>query len=456
MIRKTFFSRFSPLFFSHFFCFFSFFVLNSLAYETSLSALYKSLDPKSIAKQLAFFELYPKTEEGQQALKTAFFLLKETDEKKLSLPKLDPSFLIRIINSTPAASNLDLKEEELLFIEKISRSLSNRKLKTFKATEEKSFWEASPEELDLARGLLIAQIGSTPEDLKKIRLYEATLDLMALQIKAKLPEKPRPLEKIRAISDFIFFEMGFAFPPHSSFSEKIDSFTYLPSVIDSKKGVCLGISILYLALAQRLDLPLEAVTPPGHIFLRYKEPQAEELNIETTMRGVHIPTEEYLGIELKKLPLKSLKAVIGMAFVNEASLFLKDKKFHQAAALYQKAQKYLPEDPLIQELLGFCYLLTKKEKKGLQLLKQVALFPDEDKLAPNNLVLDVLEKRIDKKGLSEFFVPYEDNIKALSYKKQKLEKHLKKHPRFKAGLMLLASINFEMGRHREAYLVLEQ
>ena len=420
------------------------------AYETSISALYKSLDPKSIAKQLAFFELYPQTIEGKKALKRAFFLLKENQEKALVLPKLDFSFLIKAVNNIEPTSELDLTEDELVFIEKLSQKLCNRKLKTFNSFQEANFLKAAPHEIDLSRALLVAQIGDSEKAQKKIRLYDATLDLMALQIKAKLSENSTHQEKIKAISDFIFFEMGFAFPPHSTYSQEIDSFTYLPSVIDSKKGVCLGISILYLCLSQRLDLPLEIITPPGHIFLRYALAE-EPLNIETTMRGVHIPDERYLGIELKKLPRRNLKETIGLAFINAASIFLKDQKFDKAAELYLKAKKYLPDDPLIKELLGFCYVFLKKEKEGKALLKASIAVKDEYHFSAHNLISDYLEKRVNSDGILEFFIPFEDTFKALENKKQRLEKLLKKYPKFKSGLLLLASVYSEMGRQKEAY-----
>ena len=82
-----------------------------------------------------------------------------------------------------------------------------------------------------------------------------------------------------------FLRACFRFPPHSLYAKDIDVYTFLPSVLDSRRGVCLGVSILYLCLAQRLDLPLEAMTPPGHIYVRY----GEDLNIETTARGIDVP-----------------------------------------------------------------------------------------------------------------------------------------------------------------------
>ncbi len=451
------------------FLFFTFCLAGIFAYETSINVLYKSLDPKSIAKQLAFFELYPETAEGQKALKRAFALLNEKQAQKFALPKTDFSFLIKAVNNLEPTSELELSEEELSFINKLCSGFANRKLKTFASFQEADFLHSDPEQIDLSRALLVAQLGNSPAAQKQIRLYEAALDLMALQIKARIPNTANDSDKIKAISDFIFFEMGFAFPPHSTYSEEIDSFTYLPSVIDTKKGVCLGISILYFSLAQRLGLSLKFITPPGHIFLRYEPDNNPEktyfnhgsnkpdyINIETTMRGVNIPDERYLGIELKKLPVRNTKEAIGFTFINAASIYLKEKKFDKALKLYEQAYKYLPDDPLTKELLGFCYIFLNQEKKGQKLLEESLGIKDEHHFSSHNLIKDFLEKKVSQKGIIEFFVPFEDKIQTLQSKKERLKAILNKYPEFRSGILLLASIYSEMGRQKDAYYMLRK
>src|SRR6202044_1243325 len=121
-----------------------------------------------------------------------------------------------------------------------------------------------------------------------------------------------PQQKIDAINSFIFEEMGFRFPPHSRYAKDIDIYTFLPSVLDSRRGVCLGVSILYLCLAQRLGLNLEMITPPGHIYIRYHEGE-NIINIETTCRGIHMDSEDYLGINTRCLQMRNIKEVIGLA-----------------------------------------------------------------------------------------------------------------------------------------------
>jgi regulator of sirC expression with transglutaminase-like and TPR domain len=429
----------------------------AFASEKNSSTIYKTIPPTSLTKHLAFYELYPNTKEGKEALKEAWALLCQNgshENEMLFLPKIDLNSIIQIVIKTPLQKPI-FQEEDLILIEKLSKHLKNRVKKTHLSWREEDFIKASPEDIDLARGLFIAEMGVSEESKQKIRYYEACIDLIALQISANLPKNPTPFQKIKAINEFIFFEMGFRFPPLSNYSKEIDSYTFLPSVIDKRKGVCLGISILYLCIAQRLDLPLEPVTPPGHIFARYKIAKDEYLNIETTARGIDVPTEEYLSIETKQLQTRNYKEVIGLAFMNEASIHLKEKGFEKAASLYEKALKYLPNDFLIKQLLGCSYLFTNREVEGKKLLKEIENYPSLFHVSSDNLAADFLAKKVDVQGLKAVFIPYDDEREAIISKKNELQKVLEKHPHFRMGLMLLANTWLQLGRTKEALEVLK-
>src|SRR5262249_13908801 len=67
----------------------------------------------------------------------------------------------------------------------------------------------------------------------------------------------------------------------------------LPSVIARRSGHCLGLSTLYLAVASRVGLPLYGVSVPGHFFCRWEE-GGVRVNVETTLRGAHVPDDAYV------------------------------------------------------------------------------------------------------------------------------------------------------------------
>lgn len=428
--------------------------------NSPLRSLYNSLDPLSILQHLSFYELYPETTEGKKALEHVGKLLKDCSEvtfgnHPIALPKLDIQAIVSLVTRQPYEAPIKLNEEQLSAIEKIAHSLGNRKLKGFSIKTKEELLALPSEEIDLARGLLLNQFENSETSLQEIRQYEASLDLMALQILVRLPKKASPEDKIREINRFIFQEMQFRFPPHSIYAKDIDLYTFLPSVLDSRQGVCLGVSILYLSLAQRLDLPLEIITPPGHIFVRYTS-KDQVLNIETTARGINPPSEMYLGINTRKLEKRTLKEVIGMAFVNQASVAWGKEDYATTVSLYEKASPYLPGDPLLNMFLGFNYLFIGKKNEGKKLLEPLAHHIFDHEVSSDSIIDDYLNKDATAEGIKTVFLHVDETRDSIIEKQKKLQKVVADNPKFRAGLMQLAITWLQLGRKSEALEALLQ
>ena len=309
-----------------------------------------------------------------------------------------------------------------------------------------------PEEIDLTRGLFLSQIDAE-NSLQKLRSYEALIDLLALQILTQVPMHAPPEQKIRAINKLVFDEMGFRFPPHSLYAKDVDKYTFLPSILDSRHGVCLGVSILYLSLAQRLDLTLEAITPPGHIYVRYREGN-KVINIETTARGIHVDSEEYLGIDTRALQEQNIKEVIGSAHVNQAAAFWKEKDYAKALECYEIAEKYIPEDMLLKEMMGFNYLFVGDVEKGKKLLKSVERYIPSYAVSKNTLAEDYLTGAVDIEGIKTIFQEVDETRDSILEKKDALLETVKKNPRFREGWLSLAITWLQLHREKEALKVL--
>lgn len=426
---------------------------------TSLSALYSTLDPTSVSQHFAFYELYPKTIEGKQALKHAWTLLSRGSphsDPELILPTLDPRPLINFVNRSTQETHVLLNEEELLVIQKLSKHLLNRNLKGYGIWDQSVLHELPNEEIDLARGLLLSELGNSEDARLKILSYEASLDLMALQISARLPQEASPKEKIRAISDYIFSEMRFRFPPHSLHAKDIDIYTFLPSVLDSRRGVCLGVSILYLSLAQRLGLDLEVITPPGHIYVRYVSPDGEVLNIETTARGIDIPSEMYLGVETKSLQKRDIKQVIGLAFMNHAAVCWHRNDPETAVVLYEKARPFLKKDYLLNMFLGFNYLFVGKEKEGRALLEAIKGKVPDHAIVSDSVTEDYLNGFASSEAIQAIYSEVNETRDSILEKQKKLEKIVEAYPQFRQGIFHLAVTWLQLGREKEALPILEK
>jgi len=426
--------------------------------SSSLRALYSALDPLSLLQHLAFYELYPDTQEGKKALEHVLDLFKQhhlTQITDLSLPLIDLQSIISLVTRQPADPPVELTEDQLTLIETICKKLHNRKLKGHSIWTKEEILELKPEDIDLARGLFLFQFNEVEDIKNEIRQYEARLDLMALQILIRLSPQATNEEKIREINRFIFQEMQFRFPPHSLYAHDIDLYTFLPSVLDNRQGVCLGVSILYLSLAQRLDLPLEIITPPGHIFLRYREKETI-INIETTARGVNFPTEIYLGVNTKKLIARSMKEVIGLAFINQAAVFWEREDFSSTVSLYEKAKIFLGQDALLKFFLGMNYLFTGKNKEGKMLLKEIADITFEDAVCKETIPEDFLAGKINIDGIKSVFIHVDETRISIEKKQKALQKIVKRFPRFRAGLLQLATTYLQLNRGQEALEILHQ
>ena len=429
--------------------------------SASPRTLYRSLQPNSVPQHLAYYQVYPDSEEGKQALAHAWQLLAGRQAIEGSLPEqldLDPQAMLGIVNLVQGTggSSQELSPSTLSLVHGLGRHLGNRKLKGHHVQSEEEVLALEPEEVDLARGLLLSQLGNDEDALSELDRYEAVLDLMALQIRATLPEDPTPQQLIRGINDFIFHKLRFRFPPQSLYAKDIDTYTFLPSVLDSHEGVCLGVTALYLCLAQRLELPLEIVTPPGHIYIRHRAEDGTITNIETTARGIHIPCDIYLGVNTRSLEQRTIKEVVGMTHFNHASVYWQQGRYEDAIAAYKKCFPYSPDHPLVIELLGTCYVAAGEEEKGRELLEKVRDKVPEHAVVKQTTTEDWLDGKCDAEGIRAIFLSVDETRESVLEKQQKLQNVLERYPEFRGGIFQLAVTWMQLHRPGEALETLER
>jgi tetratricopeptide (TPR) repeat protein len=427
------------------------------ASSAHLATLLARLDPQSLPQLLAFYELYPETPQGKEALERACRLLQiETgaSDGLKALAPLDLKLLVDRFTEPQFAMGTQLPPGEIALLEALAAHLPHRRLVGHQIWSVDELAALDESEVDIARGLLLTFLGEETDQRQAILSYEALLDLLALRVLARLAPEALPADKIAAINHLLFFELGIRFPPHSHFSADIDRYTFLPSVLDKRRGVCLGVSSLYLCLAQRLSLSLEAVTPPGHIYVRHCG-SSGLINIETTARGVHVSSEEYLGVQTPSLQTRNLKEVIGLTFMNQGAALWQAGQLKEAVTAYRKAIRLLPHDPQAQEFLGYVLLLTGGLDEGQSLL----LAAQEGGRCPNGncrAVEDLLAQKGDLLGIEAVFMAVDETRKSILAKQKRLQETTKRCPEFRAGWFQLAVTFLQLGRHGEALAALER
>lgn len=128
-----------------------------------------------------------------------------------------------------------------------------------------------------------------------IRKYLTILDKMAEELKVQIGNEKQPRKTIKMINDYIYKTNKFK--PLREILKEIGNDKYpeslLSKVLDSKVGSCFGLSILYLSLAERLNLSIYGVLSPEHILIRYDDGKYQ-IDIETIYDGIELSREFYL------------------------------------------------------------------------------------------------------------------------------------------------------------------
>ena len=133
--------------------------------------------------------------------------------------------------------------------------------------------------------------------------FEKELDRLAVLLKARLGRARTGKEKVEQLAALLHGELGLKtareVPP-----EQDDADHYFPhATLARKQGVCLGLGLLYLMLAERTGLPLSPVHAPQHLYLRYDDGK-ERWSVEPTRAGL-IFDEEAFQKSYKMEPEKS-------------------------------------------------------------------------------------------------------------------------------------------------------
>ncbi len=122
---------------------------------------------------------------------------------------------------------------------------------------------------DLERGAFLLALYRFPN--LDIPAYRAQLDDFAEQVRPRV-RKVEGFERSETLTRFMFGELGFL-GNHEEYYDPDNS--YLNRVIDRRRGIPIGLSVVYLLLAKRLGLPIFGVNMPVHFVVKYEDAQSE-------------------------------------------------------------------------------------------------------------------------------------------------------------------------------------
>jgi formylglycine-generating enzyme required for sulfatase activity/regulator of sirC expression with transglutaminase-like and TPR domain len=264
-------------------------------------------------------------------------------------------------------------------------------------------------EIDLAETLLlISRHRDSTLDLAPLR---QELDRLTQSVRDKLQESSSPQEIVAALRKTIHQEGGYRY------TEKVDAQgiplnpaeLFLHGMLKSKRGYCMNLSLLYLIIGDRLNLPLFGVPLPNHFFVRYVS-GASRINIEATEQGATYPDSFYRrrfgapanAKETFFMGNLGKKATLGAYFSNVGMVYYKSKQPEKAVFYLGLSTKINPRSIEAHNNLGNIYSETQQIDKAIRHY-QLALQADPRNLSTlYNLGLAYDQSRQTDKAIESF------------------------------------------------------
>jgi len=200
-----------------------------------------------------------------------------------------------------------------------------------------------PPSLDLSRALSLAarQGGVDDQTLSKGSAELARLVKLARsELSASSARSP-----VALLSSLIFEYWGFV----REVEDTSLRYVLLPSVLDHRRGSCVGLGSLFLAIAEGLGWAAAGVLMPGHFYARVQE-RSGPRNVELLRAGEAMPNSWYdhrfpvAGGSAREYarPLTSSE-VLGVVHFNVGNERRRQRRFSEAEAAFERAVRAFPD-----------------------------------------------------------------------------------------------------------------
>lgn len=209
--------------------------------------------------------------------------------------------------------------------------------------------DCADEQIDLAKAALyFAQAEYLDLDVDN---YLEIIDAIALEIEFQLPCERYPLKTIQTINEHLYNYLQFQgnkknyYDPENSF---------LNRVIDRQLGIPISLSVVYLAIAKRLNFPMVGIGMPRHFLIR---PEFEEVGIFVdAFNGGEILFEHDCQAKLQQtyqqpvelnpswLEPVSNKQILVRMLNNLKIIYLHRRELDKALSIISSIVKILPEN----------------------------------------------------------------------------------------------------------------
>lgn len=206
--------------------------------------------------------------------------------------------------------------------------------------------------------------------------YLARIDLLADRVRDRCPQGARVRHILGQINWVLFLEEGFEGNTEEYYDPRN---SYLNEVLDRKLGIPLSLSVLYMALADRIGLQMAGVNLPGHFVVRtgwgnatlFVDPYHQGMLLDRA--GCMKRTQEVTGepVELAEHQLApcSTATVVTRMLRNLKAVYLREAEFESSIKVQRRLVALTGGHPLERRDLGVVCLHTQRAGEAINHLQ---------------------------------------------------------------------------------------
>jgi len=226
-------------------------------------------------------------------------------------------------------------------------------------------------------------------DGAKAAVFMKDLDALTERVRESIKTAQSAQEKVARANAVLFQDLGLKCAESTPPEQEVPDYYFPHSTLANKKGVCLGLTTLYLCVAERVGLPMRGVHAPQHIFVRYDDGNSR-VNVETTDGGRVFELAGYLARfkeedrpRLQKIYFKDLTKleVLGdllnaVAWCSSIGTARNPLPPERALLTARLCVEICPQDYNNWDTLAQAYLHAKKPQEALRILrKAISMHP---------------------------------------------------------------------------------
>ncbi len=257
---------------------------------------------------------------------------------------------------------------------------SDRRARELALRTVEDFADAPDEDVDVAAAAVLLMEGPGPAAQQ---LEE--LDRLARWLRPQVERAPTPRAKLDTLQRLLV-------PQHQVFPGLKDM-SSLSMALRHRAGICMTWTLLFVALGDRLGLPLHGVDVPGHVFVRWDD-GTTRLNFDPSAGGTVVSDEEYarerggvarLSASGRYLRNLTRKELVSLRLSNAGWPFFARRDFDQRTIEHaEHALRIDPENPNALVLLSAAYAM-QDPPDGDQVLRCAERIRDLPGLVPDQV-----------------------------------------------------------------------